>query len=344
MKTTKIYTNLIMLVIALFISTGCSQKQAEKNDVIRVAHFPNISHAQALVGRAEGQFEKAFGKAVHIEWKEFNAGPSELEAFLAGEVDIGYIGPGPAINGFVKSGGELQIIAGASSGGAIFISRKDLIISDLKQLSGKKLAVPQIGNTQDLTLRKILQENNLQDVTKGGTVEILQAKNPDIKTLLDKGDIDAAFVPEPWGARLIKEVNANVILDYDEVMRDGNYSTAVVIVRKDFLQEQPVLVEKFLKTHVELTDYISKNLEQEKQVVNKEIHKITKKSLDNDVLDASFSRLKVTYNPEIDSINDFINLSLQLKYLKEKPDISELVNLEILNKVLKEKALQEIKK
>ncbi|MDS1030241.1 aliphatic sulfonate ABC transporter substrate-binding protein [Bacillota bacterium LX-D] len=337
----------LTLALAGGLAVGCASqgKESKANQPIKVrtAFFPNITHSQALVGKAEGKFQQAFGNSATIEWKAFNAGPAEIEALFAGEVDIGYIGPGPAINGYVKSKGDLQIIAGATDGGAILVSRKDLVIKNIKELSGKKIAVPQFGNTQDLSLRNLLQQNGLQDITKGGTVEIRQAENPDIKTLLDRGEIDAALVPEPWGTRLIKEVGANVVLDYNQVWRNGKYTTAVVIARKDFIKQHPDLVEKFLKTHVELTEYINKNPEKAKVAVNAQIDELTQKPLAQEVLDQAFNRLTVTNNPEAESVYDFANLSFAAGFVKEKPELKDLFNLEILNKVLKEKGLQEIR-
>lgn len=340
---TKGINSILIFVFLAGFFTACSSNKADEGVTVRVAHFPNITHSQALVGRAEGQFQKAFGDKNKIEWKAFNAGPSEIEALFAGEVDIGYIGPGPAINGYVKSNGEIQIIAGATDAGAILVSRKDLVIKDIKELDGKKIAVPQFGNTQDLSLRNLLRQNSLKDTTKGGTVEIRQADNPDIKTLLDKGDIDAALVPEPWGSRLVKEVKANVVLDFNQVWRDGKYASAVVIVSTKFLKEHPGLVEKFIRTHVELTDYINNNPDKAKETVNVQIKELTKKSLPNDILDASFKRLTVTYDPEKESVEEFIKLSLNAGVLKQEPDTGNLFDLSILNKVLKEKGLNEIK-
>ena len=250
---------------------------------------------------------------------------------------IGYIGPGPAINGYVKSKGDLQIIAGAMNAGAILVSRKDLIIQNVKDLSGKRIAVPQFGNTQDLSLRHLLQENGLADTTKGGTVEIRQVANPDIKTLLEKGEIDAALVPEPWGSRLISEVQANVVLDYDQIWREDKYSTAMVIARKQFIQEHPDIVEKFLRTHVELTGAINKDPEHAKEIVNQQIKELTGKALARNILDGSFNRLTVTNNPERDSVVDFAKLSADAGFIKGIPDLKDLFNLQILNKVLKEK-------
>lgn len=358
MKKKNVTSFVLLALISLVLSgvlTACSaQKESpnatetskvteSKNVTVRVGFFPNITHSQALIGKADGTFQKSIGESNTIEWKQFNAGPEEITALFAGAVDIGYIGPGPAINGYAKSKGDLQILAGATDAGAILVSRKDLPIKDIKELSGKKVAVPQFGNTQDLSLRNLLQQNGLKDTTKGGTVEIVQAANPDIKALLDKGDIDAALVPEPWGSTLVKDLQANVVLDYDKLWREGKYTTAVVIVRTQFLKEHPDLVEKFLQTHVELTDYITKNQDKAKATVNAQITELTKKPLSKDILDAAFSRLTVTNNPEKDSVLDFVALSVETGFLKEKPDTSDLFNLTILNKILKEKGQSEIK-
>ena len=342
-KVTKTVIIALILVVLSSILTACSsQKESpkvteSKNVTVRVGFFPNITHSQALIGKANGEFQKSLGESNKIEWKQFNAGPEEVTALFAGAVDIGYIGPGPAINGYAKSKGDLQIIAGATDAGAILVSRKDLPIKDVKELSGKKVAVPQFGNTQDLSLRNLLQKNGLKDTTKGGTVEIVQAANPDIKSLLDKGDIAAALVPEPWGSTLVKDLKANVVLDYNELWREGKYTTAVVVVRTQFLKEHPDLVEKFLKTHVELTDYINNSKDKAEETVNAQITELTKKSLSKDILDAAFKRLTVTNNPEKDSVLDFVTLSVDTGFLKEKPDTSDLFNLSILNKILKEK-------
>ncbi|WP_425058203.1 hypothetical protein SCACP_28500 [Sporomusa carbonis] len=343
MKLAKFGLVLVAVIVLIGSAMGCSTNTTGSNNTkVRIAFFPNITHSQALVGRAEGHFQKAFGDTNVIEWKVFNAGPAEIEALFAGEVDIGYIGPGPAINGYTKSKGDLQIIAGATDAGAILVTRKDLVLKNAGELSGKKIAVPQFGNTQDLSLRYILQQNGLKEITKGGTVEIRQVENPDIKTLLDKGEIDAALVPEPWGSRLVSEVKANILLDATQVWREGKYTTAVVVARTKFIQDHPEIVEKFLRAHVELTDYINKNPEKAKELVNAQIKELTNKPLAKDILDASFGRLTVTNDPEKDSVTEFVQLALDAGFIKTKPELKDLFNLTILNKVLKEKGLNEI--
>lgn len=333
-----------LLVIATAASfLGCSSNKNSDDNKVRVGFFPNITHAQALIGKNQGRFQKLLGDKYPIEWKQFNAGPAEIEALLAGELDIAYVGPGPAVNGYARSKGEIQIISGASDAGAVLIARKDAGIKEVKDLQGKKVAIPQFGNTQDLSLRALLKENGLKDKTKGGNVEIVRAENPDIKTLLDQNRIDAALVPEPWGARLEKEIGAKVVLDYNEVWRQGQYSTAVIVARSDFIKSHPEVVENFLKAHVDITDYINESKEAAKNVVNDEIGKLTKKPLEKSVLNNSFKRITSTDNPEKQSIEEMTDLSVSVGFLRERPDLKDLFNLDTLNKVLKEKGKQEIK-
>lgn len=333
-----------LLVIATAASfLGCSSNKDSDDNKVRVGFFPNITHAQALIGKNQGRFQKLLGDKYPIEWKQFNAGPAEIEALLAGELDIAYVGPGPAVNGYARSKGEIQIISGVSDAGAVLIGRKDAGIKEVKDLQGKKVAIPQFGNTQDLSLRALLKENGLKDKTKGGNVEIVRAENPDIKTLLDQNRIDAALVPEPWGARLEKEIGAKVVLDYNEVWRQGQYSTAVIVARSDFIKSHPQVVENFLKAHVDITDYINKSKEAAKNVVNDEIGKLTKKPLEKSVLNNSFKRITSTNNPENQSIEEMTDLSVSVGFLRERPDLKDLFKLDILNKVLKEKGEQEIK-
>ena len=333
----------LLLFTVAAVMAGCGDKAAEQGQsgkVIRVGYFPNITHSQALLGLGDGTFQKALGSEVRIIEHTFNAGPAEIEALLAGEIDIGYIGPVPAINGFVRSEGELKIVAGAADAGAVLVARKDAGIQDVKGINGKKVAIPQLGNTQDISLRNLMAEAGLRDAAKGDTVSVIPVENPDILTLISKGEIDAALVPEPWGSRLVKQANATVILEANQVWREGKYTTAVVIVSSKFLKEQPELVEKWLAAHVEITERINRDLQNSQVVINNQIKKLTQKSLPEDIVRSSFQRIVVTYNPEADSVREFLRLSVDNGYIKGDPDISGLFDFNLLNKVLQRKGLQ----
>lgn len=337
---------LLLMSIMLVTTIGCSKENTEnekENKSIRIGFFPNVTHTQALVGRGSDIFKKRIDKDYSLEWKKFNAGPAELEALLTEEIDIGYIGPGPAVNGYNVSEGELQIIAGVSKSGAVLVKGKNSNIETVDDLKNKKISIPQYGNTQDIVLRGLMKDNDLKDTVRGGTVEVVQASNPDVKMLLEEENIDAAFVPEPWGSRLEQEIGAKVVLDYDETWREGDYSSAVIIARAEFVKENPEAVKQFLEAHVDATEYINKSPKEAKAIINSQIKELMREPLDQDVLDRSMDRLTVTYDPNKESIEEIVSISEEIGYLRGKTNLTDMFNIEILNQVLKNRGLQELK-
>jgi NitT/TauT family transport system substrate-binding protein len=336
--------NKVILLFVLFCLI-VSITEANKTVVIRVGHFPNVTHAQGVIGEANAWFQKALGPDVKIEWKIFNAGPSAIEAMFASELDLTYIGPNPAINGYIKSNGEaLRIICGATSGGAALVVRNDAGINEVKDFHGKRIASPQLGNTQDVALRMFLKENGFVLKEQGGDVEVIPLKNPDQLMLFLKKEIDAAWTVEPWVSRLVKEGNGKVFLDEASRWPQGEYVITHLIVSTKFLKEHPDLVEKWVEAHVSLTDWINKNKEEAKRVMNKEIEKETGKALPEDVLDSSLARCKITYDPIKSSLFTSAKWAFNLGFLGEKePDLANIYELGILNKVLKDKGLKQIK-
>ncbi len=312
---------------------------------VRLAYFPNLTHAVALVGTANGLFQKALGPNITLDVKTFNAGPALIEALFAGEIDIGYVGPNPAINGYVKSkGAALRIIAGASSGGALFIVRPEAKIKTLADLAGKKFASPQLGGTQDVALRYLVQEAGLKTADQGGDVTILPTQNPDILTLFQKGEIDGAWVPEPWATRLIVEAKGEVFVDERDKWPGGQFVTTLVVVSTKFQQEHPDLVEAFLRGHVAAVDYIKANPAETKTIVNKEIERITGKPLATAVLDQAITTLAFTYDPLASSLFVSADHAFALGFLGDsKPDLTGIYDLTPLNKVLAAQGLAEVK-
>ncbi|HWP93885.1 MAG TPA: ABC transporter substrate-binding protein [Thermodesulfobacteriota bacterium] len=312
---------------------------------IRAGHFPNITHAQGIIGQANGWFEKALGKNTKVDWKIFNAGPSAIEALFAGQLDITYIGPNPAINGYVKSKGEaLRIIAGGASGGAGLVVRTDSGINTVKDFDGKKIASPQLGNTQDVALRAWLIENGFNLKEKGGTVQVIPLANPDQLTLFLRKEIDGAWTVEPWVTRLILEGNGRLFLDEREIWPDGKFVTTHLIVSTKFLKEHPDLVKKWLAAHVELTEWINKNPVEAKTLLNEEIKRETGKAIPQNVLDESLKRLDITYDPIASSLFKSAKSAYELGFLgSEQPDLSNIYDLTLLNEVLAEKGLQPVK-
>ena len=268
------------LALCLFLTigvTGCGAGD-KKADEIHIGYFNNVTHAQALLMKSEKSLEKRMGEEIKVTWTAFNAGPAEVEALFAGDIDIGYIGPVPAVSANVKSNGDVVILSSATKGGAVLIKRSDSGINSVAELAGKVVAIPQIGNTQHLDLLRLLQENNLKPVTEGGDVNVSAVANADVANMMGRGDIDAALVPEPWGSTLL-EGGAELLLDYDKIYMQGQSDVAVVVVRKEFREKNPELVEKFLEEHKAVTDQINNDKENSLKKINEELKAATGKSL-----------------------------------------------------------------
>ena len=310
----------------------------------RVGAFPNITHAQAMVGKANGAFEKAVGSGVKIEWKTFNAGPAAIEALFAGAIDMTYIGPNPTISGYVRSNGEaLRVVAGAASGGAALVVRNDAGITKPADFHGKKVASPQLGNTQDVALRSWLRANGLKSTDKGGDVQVIPLANPDQLTLFVKKELDAAWAPEPWATRLIREGNGHLLVDERTLWPNGQFVCANLIVSSKFLKEHPDVVKNWLRAHVELTDWINGHTPDAKQLLNGQIQKETGKALPDAVLDEAFGRLSVTYDPLRTSLLTSAKSAFDAGFLgRQAPDLSNLYDLSLLNQVLAEKGKKAI--
>lgn len=351
----------LLLTAALLLSLiGCGPKGVEKTGsgsatptassnggepiTVHLAYFPNVTHAVALVGTGNGAFVKALGPNVKIEEQSFTAGPSEIEALFAGQVDIGYIGPGPALNGFLKSKGKaLHILAGAASGGAALVVRNDAGITDIKGLAGKRVAVPQTGGTQDISLRHALQTAGLNSTDRGGNVNVLPNAPADTLTLFVKKELDAAWVPEPWVSRLVKEGNGKILADERDLWPGKKFATTVLIVRPEFQQAHPDLVAKFLQAHVETVNWIQQHPDDAAMLVGERIRKLTGKGLPPDILKSALGRTDFTYDPLRDSVLTFADWSKALGYQKESGiALNTLIDVKPLNDVLTRQKLASI--
>lgn len=319
-----------------------SYSQESEKKVLRLGYFSNINHAQAVIGVGNGDYQRALGKNIEVKPYVFNAGPSAIEALFAKQIDASYIGPNPAINGYVVSGGkDLRIISGATSGGAVFVVRNDSGIQTTKDFANKKFASPQLGNTQDVALRKYLLENGYKTQENGGSVQVLPVANADILTLLLKKSIDGAWVPEPWGERFIQDANSRLFLDERDLWPDGKFVTAHIIVRTDYLQNNPDVIKKLLSAHINETQWINDHKDEAIIKFNEELKKLTGQTIPENVLKQSMTRLELTWDPIKTSLFQSANNAFDIGFLgKTRPDLSGIYDLKLLNEVLTEKGLQ----
>jgi NitT/TauT family transport system substrate-binding protein len=339
------FSRAIALFVVLALALVACGSQGSSNSsgplTVRLGYFPNLTHAVAIVGVARGTFQSGLGSNVKIKPVIFNAGPAEIEALFANDIDIGFVGPSPAINGYVKSHGQaLRILAGASSGGALFIVRPGANIKTAQDLSGKKIADPQLGGTQDIALRYYLQQNGLKAADKGGTVQITPTDNPTILTLFKTGRIDGAWVPEPWATRLVVEGKGQIFIDERSRWPNGKFVTTDVVVSTKFLNAHPDLVNKFLQADIDTVNYIQSNPDQTKTIVNSEIQRITGKGLPSKEMDLSYTNVDITYDPLTSTLEEAASRAYALGFLgSSKPDLNGIFYLGPLNQVLVSKGL-----
>lgn len=326
-----------LVFVALFLSMAAIA--SGQTTTVRVGAFPNITHPQAMIGKANGAFEKAVGPNVKVDWKIFNAGPSAIEALFAGAIDMAYIGPNPTVSGYVRSQGEaLKVVSGAASGGASLVVRNDSGINKPEDFHGKKVATPQLGNTQDVALRAWLKAHGMKPIDKGGDVQVMPMANPDQLTLFLKQQLDAAWAPEPWATRLIREGNGHLFLDERDLWPNHQFVITNLIVSQKFLREHPDVVKSWIRANFELTEWINGNLPEAKKILNAQIQKETGKALPPATIDEAFSRMDVTYDPIRSSLLTSAHSAFDAGFLgRQMPDLSGLYDLSLLNQVLAEK-------
>ena len=324
--------SLLLGVCAVLLTTVTSCKKDTPSGVnapLRVAFFPNITHAQALVANSEGLFGSQPGMG-HVEVKQFNAGPAAMEALVAGSVDVAYVGPGPAINTYLKAGKELRIIAGAVNGGAVLVVKNAKTAAELK---GKKLATPQLGNTQDIALRTWLKAQKLSISTDaGGDVQVIPISNPDILAQYLQGAIEGAWVPEPWGARMLAEGGGHILVDERDLWPDKRFPTTVVVTTKKVLETQRSRIAALLRIHTQLTERWRADPAAFATSVNAAFGQLTRKPLPAPVLQDAFSRLEPSLDPVPAALKTSAEHAKSLGFIPGD-DISGLVDLSVLDEV-----------
>ncbi|NNM02623.1 MAG: ABC transporter substrate-binding protein [Nitrosopumilus sp.] len=304
----------IILIIAVGISLNSSDTTHENK--IRIAYFPNIGHAIPIVGMEKGFFEKSVGDDIQIETRVFDSGPQAIESLFANSIDLAYAGPGPAINGFLNSENHnVKILAGAASGGASFIVHPQSEIKSSSDFAGKKIAAPQIGNTQDVSLRHYLSLNGLKTAEKGGSVIVYNIPNPDIYTLFVKGDIDGAWVAEPWATILETELDGKRLFHEEELWPNNEFASVLLIANVDYVEKNRKIVSDLVTSHYETADWINANPIETRIIFNDFLKSHLGQSLSDDVVDTALSNLVITADPLLDSVYSFAEKADALGYL-----------------------------
>ncbi|MCS7336617.1 MAG: ABC transporter substrate-binding protein [Verrucomicrobiae bacterium] len=335
---------LIALCLGFGLVCGVS---AGDRVVVRVGHFPNLTHAQAVIGHAltrqgRGWFEERLGTNVQVQWYVYNAGPSAMEAIFAGSLDLTYVGPNPAINAYLRSEGkEVRIVAGVCSGGAALVVQPDGRIRTDSDFRGKRVGTPQLGNTQDVAARAWLLSKGHRVTLTGGDVLVVPTPNPDQLALFRKGALDAVWTVEPWVSRLVLEAGGEVYLEEKTLWSQtgGRYVTTHLVSSVRFLDRHPDLVKKWVAAHVELTQWIKANPAEAKKLLNDELKAETGRGLAAEVLERAWDKIELTWDPVPESLAKSAEDAYRIGFLKVRPELAGIYELRFLNEVLAEKNL-----
>jgi NitT/TauT family transport system substrate-binding protein len=292
---------------------------------LRIGHFPNITHIQALVAhnfsrQGNGWFEQRLGADIKIEWYIYNAGPSAMEAMFAKSIDVTYVGPNPAINAYAKSGGqEVRIIAGSVNGGSALVIQGDSTLKTAAEFRGKKIATPQLGNTQDVAARAWLVAGGLTIRQTGGDAQVLPTSNPDQLLLFKQRQIDAVWAVEPWISRLEQEAGGKILVD------DRNAITTVLVSRTDFLSSQRTLVKNLVAAHRDLTEWIKTHPDDAQRMAREELDAELRAKFSPELVASAWKRVVLTSDVSLDALKTFVSSARSVGFLRDAPDMSRLV-------------------
>ncbi len=319
--------HMIMMMWILFLGSlmTTAPSSAGAGDTIRVGHFPNVTHVQGLVAHhlsrtGRGWFEQRLGPDVKIEWYIYNAGPSAMEAILADSIDLTYVGPSPALNAYTKSNGEeIRIVAAAAAGGAALVVQPDSGLKEPAHFRGKKIATPQLGNTQDIACRAWLSNGGLKITQTGGDAFIIPTPNPDQLTLFKNKKLDAVWTVEPWVSRLERDAGGKVLVE------QSKDSITVLVSGVKFLKRKRDLAAKFVRAHRELTDWILSHPDEAKQMVRQELAAETKADVSPDLIAQAWKRIVLSNDPSIDEYRHFVADAQRAGFIRSAPDLSRLI-------------------
>nr|WP_239149930.1 aliphatic sulfonate ABC transporter substrate-binding protein [Streptomyces sp. SID8111] len=315
------------------VEIAAGAKKTDGLDSVRIGYFGNLTHGTALVGNRKGFFQKELG-ATRAQYAVFNAGPSQIEALNSGSVDIGWIGPSPAINGYVKAGGKnLRIIGGSASGGVKLVVDPDRIRS-LEDVEGKRIATPQLGNTQDVAFLHWAAGRGwkVDPLSGKGDVTVVRSDNKVTPDAFRAGSVDGAWVPEPTASKLVAD-GGEVLLDEASLWPDEKFVITNIVVRQEFLEKHPKAVEAVLRASVEANRWINAHPQEAKTVANEQLAADSGKALPAEVLDPAWESVRFTDDPLASTLSAQAGHAVDAGLLKD-PDLDGIYDLAPLNKVL----------
>ncbi|MGH7162295.1 MAG: ABC transporter substrate-binding protein [Planctomycetota bacterium] len=315
----------LLLLAAVGSPGACGSRDDDRNDVLRVGHFPNVTHAHGVIGHhltraGKGWFEERLGPGIRVEWLVFDAGPSAMESLLTGSIDLAYVGPNPALNAHIRSRGEeVRVVAGATRGGAGLVVQGDGRIGGPRDFKGRRVGTPQFGNTQDVACRVWLLDQGFRVTQTGGDVLVVPTSNPDQLPLFRERELDAVWTVEPWLSRLELDAGGRLYVEETEAV------TTVLVARTRFLARRRDLARRFVAAHAELTEWIRGHPAEAKEALRAELLEETRSPLPERLLDHAWLRLVFDAEVPLAAFQEFQRSAVRTGFLQREFPLDRFV-------------------
>jgi NitT/TauT family transport system substrate-binding protein len=341
-------TVLALLMITVLVLSACGKKEEPAKDganaskstpasTVRLGIFKNVTHAPGYVALEQGLFQKYWGDQVKIEVTAFDNGSDFSTALATDQIDLGFVGPGPSTNQYLKSK-NFKVISGSNNGGAVLVASKDSGITSPKDLVGKTVAIPTKGSTNEISLRLLLKQNNLNVTNDKSGVQIIARAPADTLIAMRQKEIDATLIPEPWGTQMEQEGIGKIIVDWDKIPpNNGNYPLTILVASDKFLKDHRDMAKQAIQANADAIDFIKKNPDKSYELINNRLKSLSGKGMEINLIKAALGRLNLTTDVSKEAIEEMARVSIEAGYIKdvkkEDLDLSKFVDLSLLNEV-----------
>ncbi|MUT67418.1 ABC transporter substrate-binding protein [Paenibacillus sp. NEAU-GSW1] len=314
----------LAIVLILTLLSGCGSSGSGNNGssksadpiTVKIGLLKNVTHAPAFVAIKKGYLQDRLGANVKIEVQGFNNGSDLSTAMATGQIDIGYVGPSPVINQYVRSK-NIKILSGANNGGAVLVVRKGSGVTSVKDLAGKLVAIPTKGSTNEISLRLLLQEQGLKVTTDKSGAQLIAMAPADTLTAMKQGQVDAALLPEPWGTQIANEGIGDIAVEWDQIPPNkGNYPLTIIVSSDDFLKDHRDLAKSVLHANEDAIKFIKDSPDDTYSLVGDELKELTGKGLDAELIKATLSHLSLTTNIDQDALKTMAQVAVDAGYVK----------------------------
>ncbi|MDU0202910.1 ABC transporter substrate-binding protein [Paenibacillus sp. MAH-36] len=330
---------LLLLLLVITMLSACEEKltASGKPQVVRVGVFKNVTHAAAYIALENGYFAREWGDDVKIEVTAFDNGSDLSIAMATGDIDVGFVGPGPATTFFLKSG-NYRVVSGSNNGGAVLVARNGAGINGVKDLVDKTIAIPSKGNTNEISLRMLLQQEGISLGREAGSAHLIVRSPSDALISFRQKEIDATLVPEPWGTQIEKAGLGKVVVDWQAIPpNNGDYPTVIMVASDSMIQRHRDIVKGAIKANMDGIAFIQNNPEQAYELINNQLKQYSGKGMDKGLIKASLSRLKLTTDVDVKVMEEMARVSIAARYIKgikeNELDLSKFVDLSMLEEV-----------